>query len=155
MTRYTLALLSALAAQPALALSCLPPDPVALYERARDADERYMIVRGRILPSGTVNLPVEGKEAETQARVEGMALSEDGFVRPFDRPATLRLLCFGPWCANAPDPEAETFMAVQLDGPDLVVEIGPCLDNHIGVEEGDEDRVLACHRDGTCVGRAQ
>ena len=150
MTRTLLTLLACLAAQPALALSCLPPDPVALYERARDAEESFMIIRGRILAEARVNLPREGKEAETPVRIEGLALTAEGFTEPFDRDATLRLTCAGPWCANAPS-GGEVFMAVEVDGRDLIAEIGPCYFNQVEATDEGAARLLSCHQGGDCV----
>ena len=51
------ALLSLFLAGPVAALSCLPPDAVDLYERARDADERFWILQGRLRLLERLNTP--------------------------------------------------------------------------------------------------
>lgn len=139
-----------LAAAPAFALSCLPPDPVALYERARDAEERYVIVRGEVRPEGPVAVPQDGKEVETPARIEGVSLTSEGFTAPFDREVTLRLGCMGPWCANAPD-DGETISMVQLEGTRLVLELDACFSTSVPASDDGARAVVECHRGGDCV----
>lgn len=150
MRHLLLTALAALSAGPALALSCMPPDPVALYERARDAEESFLIIRGRILADGKVALPSDGKDAETSVRIEGLALTSEGFGTAFEREAILRLTCAGPWCPNAPE-DGEALIAVELEGSALVVEQGPCYANILPATDEGAERIMACHRGEACV----
>lgn len=146
-----LALLLALLAGPAAALSCLPPDPVRLYQFAEQSPDRYVMLKGRII-GDDIELPRQNSKipARTTVRVEGLGLSATGFDAPADREITLELSCLSVWCA-APPEEGELIMALKLEGETRVLAIDPCGGNAIPWSEDGEKRLLDCYLDGTCV----
>ena len=101
-------LLSCLPFAPAHALSCLPHDVARTYEQAAQSDDTYIVVHG-ILTFDKTHLPKTDWQNQHKtppntlipARLEGKALTQDGFVARFDRSITLNVQCLGPWCANA------------------------------------------------------
>lgn len=147
-----------LLAGPVHALSCLPPDPVALYRNAVESEQAYWIVRGRIMPLGPVALPEPGdvgsgtdvSEARTSARLTGLGMQLDGSFRPFAREVVLTLTCLGPWCAGPPDEKQEYFVAVEADRDAPVVRVGPCYGDLVPYSEDGLARLLACVRGEEC-----
>lgn len=95
-------------AGPALALSCLPPDVARAFEQADAAEEVFIVVQGVLTFDATL-LPVTDWENQRAtpphtripARLEGRALTGEGFTLPFSRKVTLDAQCYGPWCASA------------------------------------------------------
>lgn len=148
MIRY--ALLVGLLAGPANALSCLPPDPVRLFQFAKDSADSYVIVMGRIL-AGEIDLPNEGSKVPTRStvRVEGMGLSRTGFDTPIERDVTLELSCLSVWCASPPA-EGVLIMALKVEGDGRVLAIDPCGGNAVPWTEDGETRLLACQMGGEC-----
>ena len=128
MIRSLAAALSLVAGQ-AAALSCLPPDVAASFQRAEAIEEPVYILRGTLtfdrtlMPDGVVNEP--RTPAPVPAYFKGRGLTLDGFTARFERPVTLQPVCFGPWCGNAvPGKEAIVFATVL--GDDVVIEVDPC-----------------------------
>jgi len=152
--KHALTLMLCLLTSPALALSCLPPDAVSLYEMARDSEERFVIVKGRVTPRGEVAIP-KGKngggdaEATSPARMTGTSLTQDGFTAAFDRPVDLRVMCMGPWCAGAPSSD-EIIAAVRLDGNDLVLDLDACFSSTVEATPEAAARLVTCHQGGAC-----
>lgn len=148
----TLSLL--LIAQPAFALSCMPPDVVRLYQNAVESEESYYFIRGKLMAEGPVNEPdtsgaTKLASAETQVRLVGKALTRNRFEAPFDREITLRLNCASVWCGTAPL-EREIFAAVKLVGQALELDIGPCGFDAVDYSKADEARLLRCYQNGQC-----
>lgn len=150
-----LAILLCLVAGPVQALSCLAPDAVRLYERARDSEAFYTVVRGRIAgevvqprpdPQGQVE---PGTVLTSTVRVVGVALDADGFDVPFDQPVDVNVTCAGPWCGGASDGEA--ILALRHTEKGLQLEAGPCAADQVPVSDTGIDRLLACHRAGICL----
>lgn len=137
------------AATSAQALSCLPPDPVRMYQDADAAEIGYWIVKGQVTLLGELGKPIEGKDVDTPAMITGLGLHLDGSYRPFEQPVTVRQTCFGPWCGGGPGDE-EQFLAIAVtdDGP--VLSIDPCSGNLAPITPEGESRLLACVRDGVC-----
>lgn len=150
--RRALALLAALAAGPAQALSCLPPDAVRLYQTAEAAKAPFYIVAGEVEVTGPVNLPDPDDErpAITQARITGTGLSGGGFEVPFDQPVTLEISCLGPWCGGVDGLTGKLIVAVAAGEAGLTLRIGPCGGDVVRWTADGEARLLACHRDGDC-----
>ena len=95
-------------ASPALALSCLPPDVARSYNEAASAEQAYVVVHGTLtfdetrLPDIDMNHQDQTPpNVDIPARLTGKSLSRAGFKTDFDRPITLRAVCFGPWCGRA------------------------------------------------------
>lgn len=117
---------------PVAALSCLPHDAAATYQRLDTADEVYIAVHGtldfdssRLPQTDLANQRATPTETRIPARLHGHALSRAGFTQPFDAAITLRVLCFGPWCAQPPA-GADVMAFVQKDAGDHIVTINPC-----------------------------
>jgi hypothetical protein len=157
MLTRSLVFLALLTAQPLHALSCLAPDVVRNYEYARDSEDTYSMVIGRIEPYGPIAVPEQDLSAktdrstETQIRLTGRALTANGFTAEFQRDVTLRIQCVSVWCAGAPDIEPEVFVTLRHDGDARVLDIGPCLGNATKWTAEDEARVLNCHRFQKCA----
>lgn len=147
-----------LGASPALALSCLPPDAVRLYEAARDSKGDYWIALGRVRAMETVNLPQPGLRpsengetfADTKAQFLGRVLVGDRIFHPFARRVTLRLTCVSTWCAGDPG-DRQIIAAIEVADGGLVLSIGPCGENAVPWTEDGMERLLTCHADGDCV----
>ena len=162
MVKFTLPLMVFLAAQPALALSCLRPDSVRLYEFARDSEDLYQIVLGRISTAGPINLPeapemgagalAEGETnlATSTIRVTGVALTAEAFDAPFDRETTLELGCLGPWCSDPPTMTKDLLLAIRVEGEARILNPGVCSEASVLGTRGAVDRLLDCHINGHC-----
>lgn len=154
MVRLFTALLVCLVAQPALALSCLRPDAVRLYEMARDSDDLFVMVRGKAEVTGAaINLVPDNtrdQTATTTAVVSGTLLTSHAFGRDFNREITLEVSCLGPWCGGTDGLEREQFLAIQVREDDLVLRLGPCGGDVVNWDRDGERRMLSCHRGGAC-----
>ncbi len=150
------------AAQSALALSCLRPDSVRLYEFARDSDDLYQIVLGRISSVEPIALPEapemgsggigdgETNIARSTVRVTGTALTTDAFDQPFERNVILELGCLGPWCSDPPTMEKDLLLALRVDGDARILNPGVCSEASVLGTPGAVDRLLDCHVNGHC-----
>ncbi len=141
------------ATSPALALSCARPNAVHLYERARDADEPYYIVRGRIDLTGPVAEPSPSNDrpALTSARITGTALNSHGFGTVFDRDIIIEAHCLASWCGSAEGLTGELFAALQIKGDELTLRVGPCGGDIAQWDRISERQLLECHRAGICA----
>ncbi|MEM7752171.1 MAG: hypothetical protein AAF230_02090 [Pseudomonadota bacterium] len=144
--------LALLTAGPVNALSCLRPDAVTLFERARDATDDFYIVKGRITLLEAPNTPPRGSSepALTRARVQGHALNTAGFSAPFQRDVILKATCVGPWCGSLDGLIHELLMAVEVSGETLTLNIGPCGGDQLRWDQSGEERLLTCQRSGAC-----
>jgi hypothetical protein len=132
MTRFGLAALLLVVAGQASALSCIPPDVARDYQRVDAADAQYFPVAGTLsfdpssLPTGDFdNQGATPQETDIQANFTGNALSAEGFTTPFETDITLRVKCFGPWCASPKtDTQYLSFFESTEDG--LVMHVDPC-----------------------------
>ncbi|MGH1415515.1 MAG: hypothetical protein ACRBB0_18650 [Pelagimonas sp.] len=92
-------------AQPALALSCLKPNPVRSYLEADASEERWGAVLGRLdFDEGRLPPTVSGgghSDVDLHAQLVGHSLDADGFTNPFQGAITLRIVCTGSWCGRA------------------------------------------------------
>ncbi len=141
-------------AGPALSLSCMRPDAVRLYDQARDSEDLYVAVRGRINLTEPANAPLPDSDtpAITQATLSGVVLTTHGFGAKFDREIEIAATCLGPWCGSAEEFEGE-LLAVLKVGEDntYTLAAGPCGGGAVVWSKDGERRLLACHRDGECV----
>lgn len=116
----------------AAALSCLPHDAAATFQRIDKAEEVHIAVHGTLafdaaLLSHTdwADQAATPRETRIPARLRGRALGQAGFTHPFDAQITLRVLCLGPWCAQPPA-GAEVMAFVQKDAGGHVLTVDPC-----------------------------
>ena len=119
-------------AGPATALSCLPHDAAATYQRLDAAEDAYVAVHGTLdfdaaaLPqTDWADQRATPPETRIPARLRGKALGQDGFTHSFDAAVTLVVKCFGPWCAQPPV-GAEVVAFVQQDAEGPVLTVDPC-----------------------------
>ncbi|MEQ9259537.1 MAG: hypothetical protein RIG84_10590 [Roseovarius sp.] len=103
-----LATLSSLAATPAVSLSCMRPDVARAFAQADAAEETYIVARATLsfdealLPqTDWENQAATPPHTLIPARLEGQALTKEGFTTPFAQEITLDAQCFGPWCSGA------------------------------------------------------
>ncbi len=148
-----IATLLALAATPVSALSCLPPDPVRMYETARDADQTFVIFKGHSVGTAQIRLPprnLPDARAVSRIRIEGASLGPTGFSEPVSAQVSLVLECANIWCADAPDFSGEFLAAVQATSQGPVIALSPCANNVLPATEDGVARLLACHETGDC-----
>ena len=154
----TVALALMLVTGPALALSCMRPDAVRMFEHARKSDDVYYVIKGRITPDVKYDVPdvdfdapSSGKDvfADTPVQITGTGLGTSGFSVPVDVGATVRLKCLSVWCAGPP-PKDEVLMFVKATDNKLILEVGPCGGTAIEWSQDAEKRLLACHLSDTC-----
>lgn len=157
--RAALALLAWLLAGPAVALTCLPPDPVRLYERAAASEERYVVVYGALDLSkvrfehdgGYFDPPCQQKRIYSGVPLRGLSLTRDGFALPFDRPITLRFACFGPWCSGRTTEAQQIVFLRKLEQGGYELEFDPCGGwAYETPDPAEVDRLVQCHRSGRC-----
>lgn len=151
-----LAIVLALLAQPALALSCLAPDIGRDFAEAAQSDDTHIIVRGDLFFDET-ELPdrVDQQGAGQQDTIEidgwlaGQSLTAEGFTKPFERDVILRVSCLGPWCVGTVKGPHLAFL--KLEDRSWVMEIGPCPGmTYARPTVAQEEAVLACFRGETC-----
>ncbi len=155
--RLTLICLALLATGPAHALSCLPPDAVRLFEQAREAEEDYVIVKGRLMFLETPSTPPRGSKlpALTKARIDGHGLNNAGFTSPFSRRVTVSASCFAHWCGSLDDVSEPSIFAIQVTSTELTLDIGPCGGDRVTWSPSGEERLLRCYQSGDCQIPAQ
>jgi len=141
------------ASSPVLALSCLPPDAVRLYEMARDAEEAYYFVKGRIDLTERAREPKPNSEipALTAGRITGTALTSYEFGTAFDQAITIEAYCLASWCGSAEGLTGELFAAVRVEGEKLILRVDACGGDLVKWDKGAERRLLECHRTGICA----
>ncbi|NNE88620.1 MAG: hypothetical protein HKN27_11135 [Silicimonas sp.] len=149
-----LTLVLALAAGPAMALSCMRPDAVRMFEYARDSKDIFYVIKGRITPVDAYDVPTSKNGSDTATDtpvlISGTGLGPGGFSVPVEIGATVRLTCLSVWCAGPPADE-ELLMIVKKAGDDLTLEIGPCGGTAIPWNSASEERLLQCHVSDNCV----
>lgn len=153
--RLALIALATLIAHPALALSCMRPDAVTLYQTAKTDRDDFYIARGtiRLLEPANDPKPNGMKSTATRTRAEftGIALNRTGFSTPFERTIVIEANCLSTWCGSAAALEGtEVFAALRLDNDDLILARGPCGGDVVEWSNDGEARLLTCHRDGDC-----
>ena len=129
MRQLALAGLIAVIAGQASALSCMPPDPVAAFQRASDSTSTHYVLYGtldfdaRLLPKGN-RMPLPSPRRFLRF-FRGNGLSPTGFNLRFDQPVTLQSVCAGSWCGGAPT-HTPALAFVRVVGDELLLEVGPC-----------------------------
>jgi len=143
-------------AAPALALSCLPPDPMRLYTDARDAAENFRVIHGRFTPQEPVRRLRPGRttrgnaELTIRANLTGVQLGKGGFTSRISTPVNVRLVCFASWCGSFP--EADSYlMAVEERGGTLTLTADPCSTKLFATPSREQlEAVTLCHSKGRC-----
>jgi hypothetical protein len=141
----------AAAGSPALALSCMRPDPVRDYVAARDAVARFRVVHGTFLPNAQAEdfVSDEGRGSRVTGRLSGLSLGRAGFATPYDEVIVVRAFCLADWCGRLPSGGARLyFVELAPDGPRVTT--SSCGGGFIDVDADALKRVVTCHRTGHC-----
>jgi hypothetical protein len=161
MIRPLLLLAACLTATEALALSCVPPDPLQSFRMAHEAPETYVVLRGRLsfdqaqMPDGSEVPPgaAETRLDPIQASFEGFALGLSGFTRPVSAPVLLQPLCFGQFCGSFGPGEDWLLFAQASGSGQYTVTVDPCgqwaFDR---TSQETLDALAACIRGSACGG---
>ena len=149
----------ALLAQPVLALSCMRPDAVSMYQRAAESEARYVVVLGAFLRDGPDQPLLSEPEAEGMgipyvydALFYGDIGSRVGFHTPAELEVTVAVDCLGPWCGTPPADGQEVLAFLQVDENGeyfLMVEACPTWVMTAPDQEV-MDRIAACMRGEPC-----
>jgi len=136
----------------ALALSCEKPDIVRSYVDHAEAQETYVVVKGKFRFAPPPKQPVSGnaKPQTVRANFEGVALSAGAFDTAYTRPLTISMDCAGLWCGTV-EPDVETLAFIELNGKNLHLIEGPCPWRVFRDPTSEQvERLLACHTRGDC-----
>lgn len=125
----TLAALLALGGTQAVALSCLPADPIREYQEAQASPNTFHVLFGHVTfdasqMSGGLSEDPEPEPAPVRAQFDGNSLASDGFTRPLVTEITLQPTCAGPYCGSVAPGFLLLFARVTDGG--YIVEVGPC-----------------------------
>ena len=140
----------------AAALSCLAPSLQRSFTEANAGPETYIVVSGRVtldaakLPrsGGTAKPPAE--MTKVPARLIGKSMSKSGFTRPFDKPITLEVACYGPWC-GAISSGQDVLAFVKRDTGSYAIDINPCGGRAFpNPTARNLEEVLGCFRGAAC-----
>ena len=150
--RVLLICLAIVTAGPVSALSCMRPDAVRLFERARDSKDSFYIVTGRVDLVETPSIPKPGAKTpeRTRAKITGQALSSSGFNAPFEREVMVEATCLASWCGSPEGLSGALIMAIKIEFETLTLRVGPCGGDQVTWDQLSEDRLLTCHLDGVC-----
>ena len=143
-------------AQPAWALSCMPPDVTTDFARAAESPDTYIVVRGDLIFEQSA-LPRGGAQAQGRndaktdipAWLKGMSLTRDGFTRRFERDVMLRVSCIGPWCGGTSNGDHLVFL--KQEGQNWILALSPCPGvAYPNPTRALEEQVLSCFRGEGC-----
>lgn len=145
---------------PALSLSCLPADPVRDFKAAAESGDRWGLAVGRLdfdesrLPEVDRNHQAQvPSRTDLRAQMIGHALDMRGFETVFQANVTLRVLCFGPWCAQ-PESGATYLAFIKHENGKRVLQADPCGQwLYMNPSRADLDRVHSCFAGGPCEER--
>lgn len=149
-----------MAAGPATALSCLPPDPVRDFKEAESSPDRWGIALGRLdfnaerLPQVDWDRQDEvPPQTDLRAQFIGHSLDMNGFKTVFQANVTLRVLCFGPWCAE-PKSGGRYLAFIKHENGKRIIHADPCGSwLYLNPRKYDLDRVRTCFAGGPCEER--
>lgn len=116
----------------AAALSCMPHSVELAFGQAQAAEERFVVVQGR-LGFNARKLPKVDYDNQLstpamtliKGELRGVSLSAAGFKTPYRSKVTLAVACYGPWCASA-KAGAEVLAFVELGTDGNVISTDPC-----------------------------
>ena len=161
MIRSLLLIAACLTATEALALTCVPADPLQSFRMAHEAPETFVVLRGRLsfdqaqMPDGSEVPPgaAETTLDPVEARFEGFALGLSGFTRPVRAPVLLQPLCFGQFCGSIGPGEDWLLFARASGSGQYTVAVDPCgqwaFDR---ASQATLDALAACIRGSACGG---
>lgn len=119
-----------LIASEAVALSCLAPDVARSFERAAQAEERYLIMLGTFefgeVPSsdtGDINNP---REVSVRSEFQGQYLTENGFQAAPPLAVEIAFTCAAAWCGGMASDGAQVLAFVEQTNAGYTLNVGPC-----------------------------
>jgi hypothetical protein len=143
-----------LPAGPALALSCLAPDPVRFYNDAREAQGTYMVVLGTFTPEAAdpvASVENASRVSTWKGRLVGQSLDVEGFNLPFDAPISYRYVCLDDISCPGSAPAFPMIAFLLVTEAGAVLTSDSC--NGWIIANPTEDDVAAledCHTGGSC-----
>ena len=123
------AIVLALIAGQAAALSCMRPDPVRTFKQIEDIPTPYYVLYGTLdfdaskQPRGVINK--ERNPAPIPAQFSGFGLNTNGFTTPYNAQVTLQPTCAGPWCGSQ-TPDVKSLFFAKVEGDSVTITAGPC-----------------------------
>lgn len=152
-----LAVVAALVPGMAQALSCMPHSIEAAYLDAKKSPSKFHVVRGTLtfdmkrLPKVDWNNQMATpKMTKIRATLSGKSFDGKGFTYPFNSNVTLKVACFGPWCAE-PKSGKDVIAFVENGKHGPVVATDPCGGFLFQNPRPDMLRSLRkCHAGGKC-----
>ena len=112
-------------------LSCLAPSVQRSFHQYQQAEETYLVVRGRmtfdekLLPRNRFGGQEPPHMTFVPGHLTGKSLSQVGFKVPFQHDVVLEVACFGPWCGAAKD-GGEVLAFVRVEDGRYALDINPC-----------------------------
>lgn len=125
----TLVLCSGLASQ-AVALSCIRPDPIEMFQRLAAAEESYFVLRGTLTFDEGALPPSVGSNEMIQPDpipgfFTGTGLTAAGFTSDYISNVLLQVNCAGPWCGSARS-NVDAVWFVPFSDPPATLQADPC-----------------------------
>lgn len=152
-----LAIMLALFAAPAWSLSCMRPDIAQAYAVAQDDPAEWIIVAGRFTAGspGMSWTPKTG-QGTLMTRLEGRALTRNGFTAAFSEPVAVEVSCVSQWCGTV-GPKTDYVVFLRKDEGSYRTFAKPC-PNHIFFFDDapkTEAMLTACLRGSCPQGRSK
>jgi hypothetical protein len=140
----------------AQALSCLAPSVARSYQEYDAAEERYLVVHGRVtldqdlLPKNGQGTKQPPELTEVPGRLVGKSLSKEGFELPFEQDVTLEVACYGPWCGSVEN-GTDLLAFVRKDAEGYAIDVNPCGGAAFAVPKPEMlKQAKACMNGGPC-----
>ena len=149
MRSLILAMISVIAASPALALSCKAPNFGEDFNRIARAVELYSVAYGTLRLAGTLQSYTRGEPREVLFEFNGTYLGQGATKRVAE--VVVRTECVSAWCGQIPPEETPMLMFLQHERNGLSLLSGPCAsDFFIAPSLGKVGAIRACLRMGRC-----
>lgn len=144
-----IAVVAALTASQASALSCLAPDPLASFSTANAGEAPYLVLLGHVTAPGQTGMTLD-KPTATLGQFTGRGLTMDGFTADFAGDVVLDVTCAGPWCGSLPG-TGEVLVFARVDGDTPTIDLPAC--GGWVFDQPDQallDRLTACLNGADC-----
>lgn len=154
-----LALILALMAGQAQALSCMRPDLAVTWWEITHAPESYKVLHGTLTFDAGLMPVFDGQSpppppgpGPVPAQFSGTHLAGDGtFSGQMERAVVLQPTCAGPWCGGLSRSPMQVLAFAEVQGDALVINLSAC-GGHVFTDPTPEMLALvgACQRGETC-----
>jgi hypothetical protein len=156
--KHALALIAALAAPQAQALSCMRPDPILTLQQVMADPDPWVVLLGDLTyDDADVPPPWDAANANPPdyapfaAMFNGQGLSPAGFDRPFTGQVLMQIQCTGPWCGGPPGQAAFLIFARVLPDGRYSIPLSPCAQHVFGVPDPSvQHAIVDCLNGGPC-----